>query len=320
MTIKYISHGKYETGGYYLEKSFCDYIGGAEEIRFRKNFKGLFGWISLFLKAFIISEARISITVVRLAWPVWLRNWRSGNKIIVVIHNYDTNDGKPYLYYLLLNKFLSIAKNSTNKIAIVVVSESWKMELKKQFYLDKNIFVFPNLFNNSKLRFYSDLTVKRDQLIHLGQYSSKIDTKSYRLLLYELNKLGFICYFSSMHELKNVDFPITVFRTHEAYLKQMASARCTVIMNKIKEGWNRVAHESLLVGTQVLAYPLGGLKELLEIGNGHGLTHLSDILELVISGRFNPINFENLDLYDNKNGNKWAQPIKDWMNTDDSKT
>lgn len=310
---KYISHGAFETGGYRLERSLCEQLGDVEEIRFRKNYRGFPGWLQLFFQAYSVAKAEVVITVARLAWPVYLRNLFSKNKMILVLHNYDMSDGKPRLYYKLLDRFLLKAARNTNRIALVVVAKHWSDFLKTRFGFHNNVFLFPNTFNMSKLAFYRDVVTKNNRLIHLGQYSEKIDKKAYRLLLHALEAKGYGCYFSSERDLKNVEFPITVFNTHEAYLKQMALSAYTVIFNRIDEGWNRVAHESFLVGTQVIAFPKEGLNELVETGNGFQVHDVQEAIGLIISDTQKPIDENALEAYDASHAAEWAKPIKHWL-------
>lgn len=310
---KYISHGAFETGGYRLEKSLCENLGDVEEFRFRENYRGILGWIRLFFLSFSAAKADVVITVARLAWPVFLRNLFSKNKMILVLHNYDITDGKPGLYYRLLDIFLRKAAKKPSRIALVVVAKYWSDFLKTHFGIDKNVFLFPNTFPMAKLAFYRDVVTKNKRLIHLGQYSGKIDKKAYRLLIHTLEARGFGCYFSSERDLKNVEFPITVFNTHEAYLKQMALSAYTVILNSIDEGWNRVAHESFLVGTQVIAFPKGGLKELVETGNGFLVQDVQEAIGLIISETQKNIDEDALEAFDASHTREWAKPIQHWL-------
>lgn len=339
MSIHYISHGLYETGGYLHETALCEALGGATEIRFRRNFKGIFGWLLLFCKAFFVNPAPVSVTVARLAWPVYLRNAFNGSKIILVLHNLDKNDGKPKLYFILLSAFIKLAKRRNKKIKIVVVSQFMRDKLEDEYGLKRKgisnaVCVFPNVFDTIKYDFYKDISQKNTQLIHLGQYSEKIDKKAYHNLNFSLKNAGYVCYFSSPIEINISDFPITYFNTHEAYLKQMARSAYTVIVNSVEEGWNRVAHESLLVGTPILACAKGGVNEIIQTFGGGIQFENADLIADFILGRAEAnstksnsirvdgiennvgdlrINREKLNGFDMSKVGQLIYPIKEWL-------
>lgn len=325
MIIKYISHGKNETGGYLLETSLCKALGDYQEIRYRRNFIGIAQWFLLFLKTFFDSKADVIVTVARLAWPVYLRNILNRSKIILVLHNMDENDGKPKLYFLLLKAFLRLAKRYNNKIKVVVVSRFMCDKLDTIFGLtthsnNPHVFLFPNLFDNEKYQFYADISKKEHKLIHLGQYSDKIDKKAYHNLIYALKENDYQCYFSSPYMIKNMDFPISVFDTREAYLKQMARARFTVIINAIEEGWNRVAHESLLVGTPVMACANGGVSEIVEQFKGGFLFDKPSQIIDFLGSNSSEIDFPKIDKiellkFHINETPTYSNPIIKWLNT-----
>ncbi|NBP06354.1 MAG: hypothetical protein EBV15_09090, partial [Bacteroidetes bacterium] len=87
-------------------------------------------------------------------------------------------------------------------------------------------------------------------------------------LYHLLKELGFVCYFSSSEPVFCPDLPVSVFQKHGDYLKQVAGSAATVILNKTIEGWSRVAHESILLGTPVIASSGGGLEELVRLSGG----------------------------------------------------
>ncbi len=184
--IQYISHGQFETGGYKLETALCEALGGASEVRFRRNFKGIFGWFSLAIKAFFNAKSDVVITVSRLAWPVYARQLFSKRKMVVVLHNLDETDGKPKLYFYLLKLFIQKAAKKTNKIAIICVADFWKNTLETKYKFENNIFVFPNLFSTPKYQFHADVVKKNESLIHLGQYSEKADIYSLSMVAWEI--------------------------------------------------------------------------------------------------------------------------------------
>ncbi len=321
MKITYLSHGQNETGGYYHEKMFCETLSDVanncdicyKEIRFKRNFKGIWGWVLLFLKAFFAAKGETIVTVARLAWPVYFRYFFNKNRIIVVLHNYDPRDNKPKLYFYLLKRFFKVANSRKDKISLVVVAEYWKNNLSTNLNFKGNVFLFPNFFDNAKLHFYRDVVHKKSNLIHLGQWNDKIDKKLYRIFIHALEHAGLVCYFSDNQGTVIHDFPVTQFNTHEAYLKQMALCKCTVILNKIEEGWNRVAHESMLVGTPVVSNGVAGLSELINMGNGHIIHTVEEAIDLCLNDRLNTIDYKALEKFNISNKNTFVQPILHWL-------
>lgn len=320
MKITYLSHGLFPTGGYFHEKTLCEAISGIAnncdicftEVRFRRNFKGPFAWLLLLLKSMFHANGDVVVTVARLGMPVWWRIRFGRAKMLLVLHNLDQSDGKRKLYHRQVKRTLKLAARHPNRIAVVVVAEYWKQQV-QEMAKGAKVFLFPNLFDNAKLHFYRDVVSKKSNLIHLGQYSSKIDRKAYHLLISSLKQAGLVCYFSDNTGQQSQDFPISHFSTHEAYLKQMALSSCTIILNAVQEGWNRVAHESFLVGTQVISKGGGGLSELVQTGNGYLVKDVEDACWTAQQPELRPISYGNLVQFDLSNRDTFATPICAWL-------
>lgn len=320
--LQYISHGEKETGGYVHEKTMFESIanaldlgaGDCQEIRFRRRFKGLFGWFRLGFSAFKAADPNATvITVARLAWPVFLKQLFGRGKMLVVVHNWDSRDGKPRIYYRVLSAFLNLARTRARKIAVVVPAAYWKQYLSARFGLSP--LVFPNLFSEAPYAFFKEIARKNPKLIHLGQYSEKIDIKKYLVLCHTLNRYGFVYYFSSNSPISNTDFPISFFETKEAYLKQMSTCYASVFINKINEGWNRVAHESLLVGTPIIVSSGGGIEEL---ANTLGCCVIDDPAEIVaaLNSPLLMANERELSRFYIRSAHDWVAPIIHFINPD----
>lgn len=297
--IQYISHGACETGGYAHEKFFAAslseaVIGSADgltEIRFRSNFKGPFRWFLLALKVFMATDRNaVVITVARLAWPVRFKQYFGTGKTLLVLHNYDPADGKPRFYYRLLDGFLQHAAKRPSKIQLVVVARYWQQFFHKQFGLHSVL--FPNFFDAKTLGLIRFSVRKNPKMVHFGMYSDKIDLKKYLVLYHLLKNDGFVCYFSSPRPVFSPDLPVSVFENRSDYLKQVAGSVATIILNKINEGWNRVAHESVLLGTPVIASPGGGLEELVRLALGVVTDHPEEIASLLHAG-LPEVSFDN---------------------------
>lgn len=317
--IQYISHGPQETGGYAhestLAKTLSDAICGDsdayEEIRFRESFSGIPGWIVLFWKTFFATDKNATvITVARLAWPVWLKMLAGKGKMVVVVHNYDPFDKKPRLYYRVLNAFLGLASGKTARIRLVVVAKHWQQLFKEKWGI--SAVLFPNLFSAAPYAFFRSVARKNPKLIHFGQYSDKVDKKKYLLLLHELNQRHFTCYFSTNTPVLAPNFPVTVFQNHEAYLKQMAGCGATVILNSIQEGWNRVAHESILVGTPIVVGLGGGPEELAGLLGGLVTDDVATIVASLEKG-LAPVADEKTHLFGLETAPEWAAPLVNFI-------
>jgi glycosyltransferase involved in cell wall biosynthesis len=236
-------------------------------MRFRRNFKGFFNWVLLAIKTFFAADRNaVVITVARLAWPVRLKQLLGNGKLLLVLHNYDPNDGKPRLFYALLASFLRHAAKNGDKVRVVAVAPYWQRFFEDRFMVPATL--FPNFFDANTLQIIGNSGRKNPKLIHFGMFSEKIDIKKYIVLYHFLKEHGFVCYFSSSVPVFCPDLPVSVFQNRSDYLKQVAGSAATIILNKVIEGWPRVAHESILLGTPVIASPGGGLEELVHLSGG----------------------------------------------------
>ena len=101
-----------------------------------------------------------------------------------------------------------------------------------------------------------------------------------------------MCFFSSNEPVFSPNLPVSVFQNRGDYLKQVAGSAATIIINRIHEGWNRVAHESILLGTPVVASNGGGLEELVVLSGGVICETPETIVELIETG-LSPSVFDN---------------------------
>ena len=61
-----------------------------------------------------------------------------------------------------------------------------------------------------------------------------------------------------------------------------------VVMSKLNEGWNRVAHEAILSSTVVIGSGVSGMAELLQVSNQYicdSIDDLSNLLKVIINGK-----------------------------------
>lgn len=344
-SIYYLSHGEQQTGGYFHEKFLAEELSKSypqahyQELRQWQYFEDKMAHLRLFYWAFKQGTADVNICVARLALPVLLRNLFNKKKVLVVWHYYDEQDGKSKFlrswYHLLIQFSLLFSKD---KLSFVGVAPFWKKYFTDQFNL-KQVFLFPNFFEPSVyVPFRNSAKKKR---VHLGQVSFKNSTEIV-LIAEQLSALGYRCY-QSTNDPKKVHqhacYEVVYFKDFEHYLKEMAASEYTLAMPSIREGWNRVAHESLLVGTQVIGFAKGGLADLLQGANAHiirlkregdtqinyvkssitgedtpVLPTVTEAVEIIVTNKQLATNTTFLEKFTPKNLQEYLTPILNWVN------
>lgn len=119
--------------------------------------------------------------------------------------------------------------------------------------------------------------------IHLGQWSFKNHLDVFEVAK-KLTAKGYYCYFSTNFkdfEKKTNDYEVVYFEQFEDYLVQMAMSEFTLALTAINEGWNRVAHESIFVGTPVIAYAKAGLLDLVNESKSYAAVSVADVLQAI---------------------------------------
>ncbi len=312
-TLLYLSQGLFETGGYHhellLSKSLSQFYG-ISEINFKikrinKSFENGFQYIVFLFKVFFQNYSDVNVVTARTALMSILKNWFNNKKIFVVIHNHDEqmNYSKSFKIYLKI-LFKIVKKCSNEKVKVVVGSKFWVNYFKEKF--DLNTCVFPNLFEVNHYQKFSKRN--KNNWIYLGQWSSKNDDRITELAQ-KLSRNGFYCFFSTndFNEPKahNGSFEIINFFSHNDFLEQVSLSLCTLALTKINEGWNRVAHESLLLGTPVIGYKKGGLGDLLSESNSIAVKNIEEAYECIIGKLFIMPDNEFIIKYDLINASKY---------------
>ena len=185
-------------------------------------------------------------------------------KNIAIIHHIDEELGKNnILGKLFLKRMISNLKKVD---LVVVVSEFWKCYLEKKGI--KNIEIIYNSYDLNTFNF------TQEQIL---QFQSKFNFDTNKPLVY-LGKIGVgkgvekaLKYIdSSKYNLvvtgkKNQEPNIIVafFFTEEEFPVFLSKCDVVLAMSTMQEGWNRIAHESLLVKTPVIGSGSGGMGELL---------------------------------------------------------
>ena len=308
--IKYISYGKYETGGYKHELFFAEQLQqflnqkgehvSLEIDRRNRFYTNPFAYLKLFLLG-LTAIANYNIVVARVALFAVLRNAFNQNKVYIVLHYFDKNDGKSFWLNLYYNALFFVLKNTKNdNISIVTVAPFWVKYFKEKIKHNINVFHFPNFFENE---YYSDfVNLNKKKQIHLGQWSFKNHADVFEIAK-QLTNQGFYCYFSTNFKdfaTKKSFYEVVYFDKFENYLSQMALSEFTLAITGINEGWNRVAHESILVGTPVIAYAKAGLLDLVNESKSIAANNMEEVLQ-AIENKNVQANLHLLAHYDIKN-------------------
>ncbi len=198
-------------------------------------------------------------------------------KNIAIIHHIDEVIFKKNIVSKFFYK--NLIKNLRKMDAVVVVSEVWKSFLQKKRI--KNIHVIYNAFNVEKYNFSSN---------QISEFKTKYSLDLDKLLVYLgplTNGKGVAEVFKVIDKekfqiiatsktLKHANINTLYFSDVEFPLF-LASCDVVLCMSSVPEGWNRIAHESLLVKTPVIGSGSGGMGELLLKSGQIVLSNLSNL-------------------------------------------
>ncbi len=304
MKFNYLSHGKYVTGGFLYEKFYAESLlvflrslgrnVEFKQIRKHKFYDNWFAHLELLFVGLIQTNAQLNLLVSRFAIPALLKSFFTNNKFIVVFHYEDPKDNSSIIlksYYELFFVLLNLLK--PKNLAILIVAPFWETYFKNKLN-GVQIIYFPNLFNLSE--YNSIKPNKKTNQIHLGQWSWKNDSMIFELAE-QLFKLGYNCYFSTNNPNEAGSFYTyeIIAENRESYLKRMAESAYTIAFTSINEGWNRLAHESILLGTNVIGFNKGGLGDLLIESNSFIVENSDQALEIILAKKSSvtPVSFIN---------------------------
>ncbi len=313
------------TGGYLHELFFAKALCKALEkkqvkiefstIRFPQYFIGLLAYFKLQSLSFkALHSAQTALVVSRMAWVVLFKQvLKQHFKSLVVLHHLDWSVPSSKFYKIYLQSFLYVLNRfKIQGIGIIVVSPFWLKEL-QQNYPHLRVFLFPNLFNPIDYETY--ITKTKSNYIHLGQWSWKNDSAITELAK-QLYMQGYTCYFSSNNpeEQCHHEFYDVICEDHSAYLKRMASAQWTLALSSYKEGWNRTAHESILVGTPVIGYANGGLSDLLQLSHSKIVKSPNEAFSLICQNAPHISNCSSLiEQFHTNKCSQYLQPILQFL-------
>lgn len=269
------------------------------EHRSAKNHKGLIGFLQLWWFAFKHAKGAVNVTVQRLCLPVLLASILTNKKVIVVFHHYDKREKSSFLYHLNFRLMLVLLKAGCGRLKVVVVAKYWQSYLVQNGVAFDDVFLVPNLFD-TKIYAQAKVHVKKNKQIYFGQYSAKQHPDVFEVIE-QLALNGYECFFTTLHQHEEKVMPSFRVKklSYDAYLQQLATSLYTVCLSGINEGWNRTAHESLLLGTPVIGNNAGGLGELLQLANQPIINSVSEATEIILQNKhinIPEIIFEPFDL------------------------
>lgn len=320
LKLKFLSYGITNDGGYRHESFLFNLllkqpqIEGIEK-RFSRLYTDIFEHLNLLFTSFFNSDSEVNMVVSRMGVSSLLRNWFSSKKTIIVWHYHDEDDynGNALQLYFRFMFFL-LRKSKKNKAAVVCVAPFWQNYFSKKINNPNvPVFLFPNFFDAEKYAKFRNTPKKKR--IHLGQFSEK-NFNNLDSIAIQLVDQDYEVYYSTLFEdEEELDALIQIkhFPDFDSYLMHMAESRYTLALPGFNEGWNRVAHESVLCGTPVIGFDKGGLGDLLRESNQHTAKNEKEVLEHIEKQETIEPSREFIDKYSPVNANKYIKPIKSWI-------
>ena len=194
---------------------------------------------------------------------------RRFSKKILIFHHYFNEENKyPFLRRFLQNKLLPNLKLFD---AVIVVSNYWKKFLAG--YMDeKKIHVIYNSFdiekinsirnNFDKAAFRKKYNIPTDKIIVYAGNALKV--KGYKKVLDQLDANRYFVITSGSKDKDAEINHLHLTLDYTGYIQMLCAVDITVILTMFQEGWNRIAHESLLCRTRVIGCNVAGFGELLQ--------------------------------------------------------
>ena len=211
-------------------------------------------------------------------------------KQIVVAYHYDTAYCHPLVkahHYLTLR---SLIGNKDKVNTLVVISKYWREYFHDLGFknietiycgFDKNEFIADsNIIENLRSR----INAGDRKIVYIGNSQKKKGAdKAYEALK---DRKDILLVTSGN---KDVDLPcLNLDLNRKEYRAFLKLSNAVVTFSQFKEGWNRVAHEAMMMGVPVIGSGLGGMGELLS-GGGQKIvtdpTLLSKSLDDVLQDR-----------------------------------
>lgn len=317
--VHYISHGKLKTGGHRHEvtlvNALVDLLHAKEhQFRYPKHTNGLIGALKLWWFAFKNSGSFVNVTVQRLVFPVWLKSVFTGANVLVVVHHFDKRETRSWLHNIQFWLLVTLVKLNLRNLKLVVVSPYWVNFFSLLGVEKENILLFPNLFSVNEYAAHQP-KIKNNKQVYLGQFGEKQHDEIYTLasLLTDKGYQPFFTTLDAANVLKTETYEV-VHLSDSEYKNKIACSLATVCFSKFNEGWNRVAHESLLLGVPVIGNDAGGLTDLLTQAEQYVVSNANEALSLLEAKLFKPTPSAFISAYDVRQIPYYAKPIVDFCN------
>jgi hypothetical protein len=277
-------------------------------LRWHGTVKGVRAFFLLWVYAFRKANGAVNITVQRMALPVIIRSVFNRSKTLVIFHHYDEREKLSIMYHFNAWLLLKLLGLGLSHVRVIVVAPYWHHYLLGRGISPDTVCLVPNLFDNEKYRQFSQVA-KRKQ-VYFGQYGSKQHPDAYTLVN-RLNDAGYTCFFTSPLEGQAIDTPAfkVLHLDFEAYCRQIAQSSYTVCFSGFSEGWNRVAHESVLLGTALIGNDAGGLGDLLRESSQLIAASADKAYNYIISGTMPVANSGFAERYHINRISYYAAPI-----------
>lgn len=216
------------------------------------------------------------------------------SKEILLIHHVDWSQSRWTSAFLQRISFKVMLLNKNKWKKIIVVSEYWKVFLEKKGF--RNIQIIYNTINPnikslpllSKWEFFEKYNLYNENLIYLGNAQKG---KGWKDVYEQIKSRDFIFIISGQHDGEIYDLPSKVRYLdlpYEDYLAMLKYVKISILFSRFEEGWNRTAHESILMGTPVIGSRSGGMTELLEKSGQLICENIRDVernIEIVLQRR-----------------------------------
>lgn len=316
--LTYLSHAMVPTGGTAHEQFWVNQIAAqlGSETEVNKAITGhsfsIGQQLSYVKWCWTNAKGNILIVSHWTALIAYIKSVFTNQKVVFIWHHYDQQEWKSTFTRLYFKVLLWMLKHLPKKhLALVAVSPFWVKKFQQELHPTIPVFLLPNLFNAADYRTFRK-TNKQKQ-IYLGKWSDKIHPDVF-LLADQLTQQGWSCFFSTQTDASKQEdtFSIRRMDATETYLEALSASTASILLVKVAEGWNRTAHESILVGTPVLAYPAGGLTDLLEEANGTVLKSYHDAIQQ-LGNLTQEMNETFADKYDVKKASQYLKPLMDWL-------
>lgn len=192
---------------------------------------------------------------------------KSAAKVLILHHYNPVENRHVFARSFLKNKFLSGLNSFTR---IVIVSEYWNKYVAR--YADVNkIRIIYNSFDTTtistiiactnKEEFKKKFSIPADKLIVYA--GNALKEKGYQKVLDKLSSNNEFFIITSGSRDENAGGHLHLTLNYKEYIQLLFTADVTVILSDFEEGWNRIAHESLLCHTPVIGSGTAGFGQLL---------------------------------------------------------